>query len=187
MKVVLLSPKNLILHPKNPREISNHSFEGLMESIKKFGFQQPVVINEKNEILSGNQRTKAAIKLGIEKIPCIKVIFASEYEENAFLITMNNKGIMGDFTEGLRELMQEIETGLGADFIFDLNLDEVLKDLLPQPIESKEPIEGEGEEGEGEDDTHKEKTGVFIIFQTNEEAEELFIELRDRGYKVVLK
>jgi len=158
MKVVLLSPKNLILHPKNPREISNHSFEGLMESIKKFGFQQPVVINEKNEILSGNQRTKAAIKLGIEKIPCIKVIFASEYEENAFLITMNNKGIMGDFTEGLRELMQEIETGLGADFIFDLNLDEVLKGL-PQLIESKETIE---EDFEKEKEKEKEtKTKEF--------------------------
>lgn len=148
MKVIQLSPNSLIPHPNNPRIISDHSFQGLKESIKMFGFQQPVVINSKNEILSGNQRTKAAIELGIEKIPCVKVKFASDIEEKCFLITMNNKAIEGDFTEEVNSIIDEIRLELGNDFVFDLNLEDVLAQL--------------NEVGEDEDeiaDTGNEKKG----------------------------
>jgi len=197
MRIEKIDPNKVHLADYNPREISNYAFKGLIESIKTFGFQQPIIINKRtNTLISGNQRTKAAIELRLKDIPVVYVDL-SEIEEKAFNITMNNKGIMGDFTEGLRDLMQEIESGLGSDFIFDLNLDEVLKDL-PKLFSSEEPSEGEEGEGEGEEEgeeeagepeenTHKEKMGVYVSFQTNEEAEELFIELRDRGYKVVLK
>jgi len=181
MRIEKIDPNKVHLADYNPREISNYAFKGLIESIKTFGFQQPIIINKRtNTLISGHQRIKAAIELRLKDVPVIYVDL-SEIEEKAFNITMNNKSIEGEFTEELRKLMQEIENGLGADFIFDLNMDALLKDL-PKDIELKEP-----NEEEGEDATHKEKTGVFIIFQTNEEAEELFIELRDRGYKVVLK
>jgi len=137
MRIEKIDPNKVHLADYNPREISNHAFKGLIESIKTFGFQQPIIINKRtNTLISGHQRIKAAIELRLKDVPVIYVDL-SEIEEKAFNITMNNKSIEGEFTEELRKLMQEIENGLGADFIFDLNMDALLKDL-PKDIEFEE-------------------------------------------------
>ena len=113
----------------NPREITPHAFTALCESIKKFGLQQPLIVNKKTDILiSGHQRLKALQALEIKKAPVVYVDL-SVAEEKAFNITMNNKAIGGDFTETVKELLAEIKTELGDDYIFDLNLDDVLKDI----------------------------------------------------------
>jgi len=111
----------------NPREISHHAFTALCESLKKFGLQQPLIINEKtNTLISGHQRLKAAEALNFDTVPVIYVSL-SEAEEKAFNITLNNSAIGGDFTEGIKNLLAEIKTDLGDDYVFDLNLDETLE------------------------------------------------------------
>ena len=179
MKVTMRNALELIPYKDNPRKINNYEFSGLCESLKKFGFQQPVVINTKNEILSGNQRTKAAIKLGILEIPTITVDLANKSVENAFVITMNNKNITGEFTEGLRDLLEEIKDDLDDDYIFDLNLDAVLKDL--PVIELEEAPE---EESEQEEPEIKEKLRIIIECSNTDEHSELFQELIERGLSV---
>ena len=41
------------------------------ESIKQFGFLQPITIDANNVIISGHTRLKAAKQLGLEEVPCI--------------------------------------------------------------------------------------------------------------------
>lgn len=58
----------------NPRRISPEQIEELQESIKGLGFVIPVLVNKKNNVIvAGHQRTKAAKKIGIKRIPVLWV------------------------------------------------------------------------------------------------------------------
>jgi len=58
----------------NPRHITEEQMDALCESIKRFGFVVPVLINTLTDtIVSGHQRVKAAVKLGLEEVPVIEM------------------------------------------------------------------------------------------------------------------
>jgi hypothetical protein len=121
----------------NPRQISDAAFEGLKESIKKFGMPQPIVVNIRdgaNVIVGGHMRLRAAEALGWETVPVIEVDL-SPAEEKALNVTLNNKHIAGEYTEALGDLLAEIRLDLGDDFMKDLRLDDI---ELPD-IEMLEP------------------------------------------------
>ena len=110
----------------NPRKIDDESFKGLCESLKKFGMPQPLVVNKKNNILiSGHQRLKAAKLLDWKEVPVVYVDL-NKSEEKALNVTLNNKLIEGDFDDGLQEILKEIESDLGSEYLNDLRLDELL-------------------------------------------------------------
>ena len=41
------------------------------ESIKQFGFLNPITIDKNNIIITGHTRLKAALQLGMEEVPCV--------------------------------------------------------------------------------------------------------------------
>ena len=156
MKIESVDIKNINPAKYNPRTINHYEFSGLCESLKKFGLTQPLIINKKtNVLISGHQRLKAAEAIGLSKVP-VTYVELSDSEEKAMNITMNNKNISGEFTEGLQELLEEIKNDLDDDYIFDLNLDAVLKDLPKislEESEQEEPEEAPEEENEQEEKT----------------------------------
>lgn len=106
----------------NPRAISEPAFNGLKQSIKRFGFVDPLVINTKTgNLVSGHQRLKAAQELEYKTVPVVEVNL-SEAEEKALNITLNNTAITGSFTDALQDLLAEIKNDLEAEFS-ELRLD----------------------------------------------------------------
>lgn len=65
---------NLKPYEKNPRN-NDSAVDAVAESIRQFGFLQPIVIDKNNVIVAGHTRYKAAKKLGITTVP---VVLASE-------------------------------------------------------------------------------------------------------------
>ena len=69
--------KDLTLLERNPRKITKDQFDKLCKSIQidpNFLFNRPVLVNNsKNKLIvyAGNQRVKAAKKMGWKDIPCI--------------------------------------------------------------------------------------------------------------------
>ena len=58
----------------NPRYIDNDKLNKLEQSIKENGFLMPVIVNKSNNvIIAGHQRSKAAKKAGMQKVPCYYV------------------------------------------------------------------------------------------------------------------
>jgi len=55
-------------YEKNPRD-NDAAVEAVAESIRQFGFRQPIVVDEHGVIVVGHTRWKAAQKLGFEKVP----------------------------------------------------------------------------------------------------------------------
>ena len=47
--------------------------KALMESIKRYGLLNPITVNEKNELIAGERRLRAAIHLGWHTIPAIVI------------------------------------------------------------------------------------------------------------------
>lgn len=65
MKIVNVPVERLIVYDKNPRH-NNVAVEAVVNSIKRFGFNVPIVITKGYVIVSGHTRYKAAQKLAVK-------------------------------------------------------------------------------------------------------------------------
>jgi DNA modification methylase len=68
MKIQLRKVSEIKPYANNPR-INEQAVEAVAASIREFGFRQPIVIDEDGVIVVGDTRYKAALKLGLEKVP----------------------------------------------------------------------------------------------------------------------
>ena len=71
--------------------------QGLMDSIKRYGLLNPITVNEKNELIAGERRLRAAIHLGWRTIPAIVISGADRISEMEMEIEENVQ--RSDFTE----------------------------------------------------------------------------------------
>ena len=68
MDIEQRSPSDIKPYEKNPR-INDAAVDAVAESIRLFGFRQPIVVDTEGVIVCGQTRWKAARKLGLEKVP----------------------------------------------------------------------------------------------------------------------
>ena len=107
MNIILIKISELKYAEYNPRAITESQFEKLKNSIKAYGFVEPVVVNShtgrENVIIGGHMRTRAAEAIGMKEVPC-KVIKVCETHEKLLNISLNR--ISGTWDEQkLVELM----------------------------------------------------------------------------------
>ena len=103
--------RDLILAEYNPRRATKKEEDQLIESIKRFGFVDPVVVNinpdRKNVIVGGNLRTGIAKEMGYNTVPCVEVNLTIEREKELNLRLNKNTGswdeerYVGNFTKDL--------------------------------------------------------------------------------------
>lgn len=72
----------------NPRD-NAPAIESVANSIRTFGFLIPVVIDEDDVLVAGHTRVAAAITLGMQEVPTVKVTHLTESEVNAFRVIDN--------------------------------------------------------------------------------------------------
>lgn len=111
MKIEYKKISDLKPYAKNPRK-NDDAVDYVANSIKEFGFIVPVVIDNKNVIVAGHTRYKAAKKLGIEDIPCIIADDLTDKQINAFRLIDNKTQELSSWDYG--KLIEEL-TGLVDD------------------------------------------------------------------------
>ncbi len=117
MKIENLKISEIKPYEKNPRK-NEKAVEIVMKSIKEFGFKVPIILDRNNTIIAGHTRLKAAEKLGIKEIPCVRAEDLTEEQAKAFRI-MDNKS--SEFAEWDLELLKGELTSLQeADFRLEL-------------------------------------------------------------------
>lgn len=132
MKIELIKPyqKNAKKHPKKQvQQIAN--------SIKEFGFNQPIVIDGKNEIIVGHGRYEAAKILGLQDVPVIQVNLTEE-QAKAYRLADNklnesdwDMNLVIEELKGLSEPMLEL-TGFDKDLIIEPDeKDDVVPENVP--------------------------------------------------------
>ena len=125
---------------RNPRR-NEKTVELLCKLIPKVGFNVPIVVDEQGVIVKGHARYGAAIRLGMETVPCI-VTHADPEAIKADRITDNK---ISEFSEWMSdEVLEEIES-IKTDIDFsELGFPVVSFDDMPQmPLKGSEsPVEG---------------------------------------------
>ena len=118
----------------NPRTISDHELSKLTESIRTFGFVDPVIVNADGTVIGGHQRIKAAERLGMSEIPCVRVDLPKD-REKALNLALNR--ISGEWDmDMLAKLLEEMDTVTRKLTGFDeTEITEALNRLLKQPVE----------------------------------------------------
>lgn len=127
MKIELIKPyqKNAKKHPKKQvQQIAN--------SIKEFGFNQPIVIDGKNEIIVGHGRYEAAKILGLQDVPVIQVNLTEE-QAKAYRLA-DNKLNESDWDMNL--VIEELK-GLTPELLDLTGFD---KDLIIEPGEKDDEV-----------------------------------------------
>lgn len=84
----------------NPRN-NDMAVDAVAESIKQFGFKNPVIIDKDGVIVAGHTRYKAAKKLGITDIPCISANDLSDEQIKAFRLADNKTAELAEWDEDL--------------------------------------------------------------------------------------
>lgn len=79
----------------------------LASSIRRFGFQSPVIINEDNTVLVGHARLEAARECGMRAVPCLRISNLSIAEQRAYVITDNKLALEAGWDRSL--LVSEFE------------------------------------------------------------------------------
>ncbi len=77
----------------NPRKWDEAALQRLTESIKKYGFVDPIILNgaknRKNVVIGGHMRLEAAIRLGIPYVPSVYVHLSSIKQEKELNLRLN--------------------------------------------------------------------------------------------------
>ena len=98
MKVKVSSLKH---HPKNKEIYTLSSIEELMESISEVGLLQPLIVDSRNQVISGNRRFESIKRLGWEEVD-VNIIEVNKEEEELLLIHFNKQRI-----KSFKELINE--------------------------------------------------------------------------------
>lgn len=79
------------LHPydKNARTHTKHQLRQIAESIRVFGFTNPILIDKENTIIAGHGRVEAAKTLGMSQVPTIRLENLNEDQIRAYIIADN--------------------------------------------------------------------------------------------------
>ena len=136
MKTEEMKVADLIPYERNAKKHDDRQISNVMESIRQFGFAQPIVVDENNVVIIGHCRLIAAKRLGLRKVPVIKMQLDEEQAQKLRLL--DNKLNESDWdiellTGDIPELDWE-----GFDVDWDLpDLDdeetEIVEDEVPEP------------------------------------------------------
>lgn len=108
-KIVMKGITEIKPYVRNPRK-NEKTVELLCEWIPRVGFNVPIVIDQNGIIVKGHARYFAAIKLGMEQVPCI-ITHADEEAVKVDRITDNKIAEYSDWMdEELSEEIDEIKT-----------------------------------------------------------------------------
>lgn len=108
----------LVPFARNSRTHSEEQIEQLAASMRQFGFTNPVLVDEGGGIVAGHGRVMAARSLGMDAVPCIRLVGLTEAQRRAYVIADNKLALNAGWDQAM--LRAEIEALKGFDF--DLGL-----------------------------------------------------------------
>ena len=143
-KIVEMAVDKIRPYENNPR-INDMAVDKVAESIKEFGFQNPIIVDRENVIIAGHTRWKASKKLGLAKVPVIVAENLTEEQAKAYRLADNKTGELAqwDYEALTAELGQINDIDMSAfgfeemeNALTEYNAEE--DDFDPeQPVEAK--------------------------------------------------
>ena len=136
LKIEYLPVGSLKPYEKNAKKHPAEQIQLIANSIKEFGFQQPIVIDSDNVIIIGHGRLQAAKKLKIKEVPCVYADNLTAEQIKALRLADNKVAESEWDLEFLSAELDDIFNIDMSDFGFDLDFDdeeEIIEDEAPEP------------------------------------------------------
>lgn len=148
MEVKNVSISKIKPYENNPRD-NEAGVDAVANSIKEFGWQQPIVVDKDNVIIVGHTRYKAAKKLGMDKVPVVVADNLSPEQVKAYRLADNKTGELTDWDMGLLddELADIADIDM-SDFGFDLDLGDDEAEVQEDDFDEEVPEEPQSKLGQ---------------------------------------
>lgn len=128
LNVVYKKLREITPYDKNAKKHDKTQIANVAESIKQYGFVQPIVIDRDGVIVIGHCRALAAKKLGMKEVPCVCVDDLTPEQVNALRL-VDNKSNESDWDfDLLKDELPELDL---SDFDFDFGLEADGEDYSP--------------------------------------------------------
>ena len=114
-----INVKDVKLDPDNPNVMTDEEMQRLENSMDKYGFLFPIIIDQHNIIVDGEHRFRVFKDKGLTQIPCIKMRFNSDAEKRALRQAANK-------IKGTHNLEKDIKE---LDYIFKQDK-KLLEDMI---------------------------------------------------------
>jgi len=140
MKIENISVKAITPYEKNAKRHPTEQVEHIANSIREFGFRQPLVVDKDNVLVIGHGRLLAAKKLGITEVPCVRADDLTDEQIKALRLA-DNKTNESEWDLDLLDV--ELNDILDIDmeqFGFDLQEEEpaeIIEGEIPEEVETK--------------------------------------------------
>lgn len=136
--IEMIAPQALRPWAKNARTHSKKQLKQIADSIRTFGFTNPVLIDRENTILAGHGRVEAAKLIGMDQVPCVRLENMTPEQKRAYVLADNKLALNAGWDEEL--LAEELKALLSADIDFDVEItgfsvseiDSLVEGLIPE-------------------------------------------------------
>ncbi|MFZ5672091.1 MAG: ParB/Srx family N-terminal domain-containing protein [Pseudomonadota bacterium] len=142
--ILMLPVAVLKAWPRNARLHTNEQVKQLAQSIRRFGFTHPILIDEDDRILSGHGRVRAARQLGLSEVPCLRLDHLSPAEKRAYVVADNKLALNAEWDQKL--LAEELSGLIDDELLFETGFSLVEADglIIDKPAEARDRPKASG-------------------------------------------
>jgi ParB-like chromosome segregation protein Spo0J len=167
MQVEIVALSSLVADPANVRLHPEKNLEAIKGSLKKFGQQKPIVVDKDGIVVAGNGTLAAARALGWETVAVVRTGLEG-VDKVAFAIADNRTGELAEWSDpalvGVLDSLKAVEFDVSAIGFSDADI----AALTCETAGGDSP----------------EKYAVTVTLDDAAAQQDLFLELRDRGFRV---
>lgn len=165
LKIEYLPPESLTPYEGNARVHEEYDINAIKQSITDTGFNDPIGIwGENNLIVEGHGRRIAAMELGLNSVPCIRLDHMTEEQRKEYALVHNKTAELSRWDFGkLEEELASLKIDM-SDFEFTIET-------------TKEPEQKERKEAK-----YSDSISVIVECDNDEQAEEVYNRLTEEGY-----
>ena len=138
MDVRNISVKDLIPYDRNTKKHDKTQINNVAESIKQYGFVQPIVIDKDNVVVIGHCRLLAAKQLKMKEVPCVCVDDLTDEQVKALRIVDNKSNESPWDFDILPDELADLDL---SGFDFDFGFDDEEETITSEPKEATGAVE----------------------------------------------
>ncbi len=135
-KIIRMPIGDLKPNKRNARTHSKKQTGQISTSIKSHGFINPIIIDDKNQIIAGHGRYEGAKLLGLKFVPCIRVEHLTEEQKRAFMLADNKIALNVGWDEEILALefkeLGDLDVDLSITSFTVAEIDSLIEESAPE-------------------------------------------------------
>jgi len=120
LQIVYQPVTSVTPYARNARTHSKKQVEQIAASMRKFGWTNPIIVDDQNMVIAGHGRLEAAKQLGMTEVPTVKLSGLTPEQVRALILTDNRLAQLSGWDE--KTLALELQDLLAMDLDFDVGI-----------------------------------------------------------------